>query len=201
MTPIVFLVVLLSCVAVANAFRGRSPSRIMQRLHAVSAPAVFEVPVAFAARKDETNSTGISWLMEKIDKADKDPKNKNKPPPFYTPGPLPQRLLAAAAYLVPLVDAADMGKYLFAAYPQVGEVFNGAFGPLSAVYNGVPFLPFAIFFLMSYVSRAPSFPTEVRFHFAQAFIISLVQFVPSFLLGLAEKAGVPGMAVLYNSGN
>eukprot|EP01031_Cornospumella_fuschlensis_P028754 gene28754-34715_t len=205
MTPLLFLVSLLSFVLAVNAFALRSglshsSSRSLQRVQAVSAPAVFEIPLALAARrKDETNSTGVAWLMERLDKANKDPNNNNRKPPFYEPGPFPQKLIAAAAYIVPLVDAADMGKYVFAAYPQIGEVFNSAFGPLAAVYNGVPFLPFAIFFLMSYISRAPSFPIEVRFHFAQAFIISLVQFVPSLLLGLAEKASVPGVAVLFNA--
>ena len=53
---------------------------------------------------------------------------------------------------------------------------------------------------MSYICRAPTFPVEVRFHFAQAFMISLIQFIPSLTFGLLEKAGVPGMAVLYNTG-
>lgn len=86
------------------------------------------------------------------------------------------------------------------AYPAIGEAYNSLFGGVAAVYNGVPFLPFAIFFLMSYICRAPTFPVEVRFHFAQAFMISLIQFVPSLTFGLLEKAGVPGMAVLYNTG-
>lgn len=52
---------------------------------------------------------------------------------------------------------------------------------------------------MSYISRAASFPVAVRFHFAQAFMVSLVQFVPSLLFGFLEKGGVPGMAVAYNT--
>jgi hypothetical protein len=53
---------------------------------------------------------------------------------------------------------------------------------------------------MSYICRAPTFPVEVRFHVAQAFMLSIIQFVPSLGFGLLEKAGVPGMAVLYNTG-
>ena len=83
------------------------------------------------------------------------------------------------------------------AYPDIGVAFNTIFGPAAAIYNGVPFLPFAVFFLMSYISRAPT--VEVRFHFAQAFMLSIIQFVPSLLFGFMEKAGVPGMAVLYNT--
>ena len=65
---------------------------------------------------------------------------------------------------------------------------------------GVPFLPFALFFLMSYVCRAPTFAVELRFHFAQAFMLSIIQFIPSLLLGLLEKGGVPGLGVVYNTG-
>lgn len=200
-----YLLMLVSFVLAVNAFEIRSglsffSSREIRRLPTLSASAIIELPLALAARKiDESNNTGISWLMEKLEKASKDP-NSNKKPPIYEPGPLPQRLIAAAAYIVPLVDAVDMGKYVFATYPQVGEVINAALGPVADVYSGVPFLPFAIFFLMSYIARAPTFPIEVRFHFAQAFFLSLVQFVPSLLLGLAEKAGLPGTAVVYNSG-
>jgi len=88
---------------------------------------------------------------------------------------------------------------MFEAYPAIGSAIGTVYGPFAAVYNGVPFLPFAVFFLMSYICRAPTFPVEIRFHFAQAFMISIVQFIPSLLFGLMEKAGVPGMAVLYNT--
>jgi hypothetical protein len=40
----------------------------------------------------------------------------------------------------------------------------------------------------------------VRFHFAQAFMVSLVQFLPSLAFGVMDKAGVPGIPVLYNTG-
>ena len=53
---------------------------------------------------------------------------------------------------------------------------------------------------MSYVCRAPTFPVEVRFHFSQAFMLSIIQFIPSLLLGLLEKGGVPGLGVVYNTG-
>ena len=89
---------------------------------------------------------------------------------------------------------------MFEAYPDIGSTFTTVYGPVAAIYNGVPFLPFAIFFAMSYICRAPTFPVEIRFHFAQAFMISIVQFIPSILFGIMDKAGVPGMAVLYNTG-
>jgi hypothetical protein len=88
---------------------------------------------------------------------------------------------------------------MFEAYPDIGNAFNLIYGAPAALYTGVPFLPFLIFFVMSYVCRAPSFPVEVRFHFSQAFMLSIIQFIPSVLFGLLEKAGVPGMAVLYNT--
>lgn len=149
--------------------------------------------------KEESNKEDDNWarIQEALNKADADPKGA--PPPIYEPGPYPQRALAALAYVVPIVDAADLGKYMFEAYPVTQEVYNTLFGPLSAIYNGVPFLPFAVFFLLSYLCRAPTFPAEIRFHVAQAFMLSLFQFVPSLLFGLLEKGGVPGMGVLYNT--
>lgn len=139
---------------------------------------------------------GMERLQQALEEADKDPK---KLPPIYDPGPYQYSLLASLAYLIPIVDASDLGKYMFEAYPAIGSAYNSAFGTIAAVYNGVPFLPFAIFFLMSYICRAPSFPVAVRFHFAQAFMVSLIQFIPSILFGFLEKGGVPGMGVLYNT--
>jgi hypothetical protein len=141
--------------------------------------------------------TGVERLQKLLEDADKDPKRK---PPLYEPGPYQNHILAALAYTIPICDAADLGKYMFEAYPITAEVYNSVYGPLAGVYNGVPFLPFAVFFLMSYISRAPTFPVEIRFHFSQAFIVSLIQFIPSLGFGLLEKAGVPGMGVLYNTG-
>ena len=143
--------------------------------------------------EDLTGFERFQWEME-------DAKKNKRGPPIYEPGPYTNQILASLAYLIPIADAADLSKYMFEAYPDIGSAYNTLFGPIAAIYNGVPFLPFAIFFVMSYVCRAPNFPTEVRFHFAQAFMISLVQFVPSLTFGFLEKAGVPGMGVLYNTG-
>lgn len=150
----------------------------------------------FAAEK-APEKEGLERLQSLIEEADKDPKKRG--PPIYEPGNYGVHLLAALAYVIPIVDASDLGKYMFEAYPATSEIYNGVFGPVAAIYNGVPFLPFAVFFLMSYICRAPTFPVEVRFHFAQAFMLSIIQFVPSLGFGLLEKAGVPGMAVLYNT--
>lgn len=146
----------------------------------------------------EPEKSGWERLKAAMDETEQDPKKKGVPP-IYEPGPYQVSLLAALAYVIPLVDASDLGKYMFEAYPAVSQVYNGAFGTVAAVYNGVPFLPFAVFFLMSYICRAQSFPVQIRFHFAQAFMVSLIQFIPSILFGFLEKGGVPGMAVAYNT--
>jgi len=147
----------------------------------------------------EPEKEGWDRIKDYIDKEEAKEPKKQAGPPIYTPGGYGVRVLAALAYTIPLVDASDLGKYMFEAYPMTSDVYNGVFGPAAAVYNGVPFLPFAVFFLMSYICRAPSFPVEVRFHFAQAFMLSIIQFIPSLGFGLLEKGGVPGLAVLYNS--
>ena len=62
----------------------------------------------------------------------------------------------------------------------------------SSLAPSVPFLPFAVFFLLSYIARAPTFPVETRFHASQAFMLSILQFPASVLFPIMEKAGVPG---------
>lgn len=173
----------------------RSASRIGSvRMFDSSAPPLTSLE---AAQKKE-EKYGMERLQDALEKADKDTKNKGRPP-IYEPGSYPVQLLAALAYVIPIVDASDLGKYMFEAYPITGAVYNSAFGAIAGVYNGVPFLPFAVFFIMSYICRAPSFPVEVRFHFAQAFMLSIIQFIPSLGFGLLEKGGVPGMGLAYNT--
>lgn len=140
---------------------------------------------------------GFERIKAMLEEVDKDPKKQG--PPIYEPGTYPTHLIAALAYVIPIVDSSDLGKYMFEAYPDTLAVYSTIFGPIASIYNGVPFLPFAVFFLMSYICRAPTFPVEVRFHFAQAFMLSIIQFIPSLGFGLLEKAGVPGMGVLYNT--
>jgi hypothetical protein len=153
----------------------------------------YDFETVFAA-DDTEKEKPKSRFQKALDKNKEDRK-----PPIYDPGNYGNRLLAASAYLIPIVDASELGKYMFEAYPQAGSAYNAVFGPIAAVYNGVPFLPFAVFFLMSYICRAPSFPVSVRFHYAQAFMLSIIQFVPSLGLGLLEKGGVSGLGVIYNT--
>ena len=155
-------------------------------------------PMADEKKPVVTEKTPIELIQEAFEN-DKDPKKK-KGPPIYEPGSYPIHLLSALAYVVPIVDSFDLGKYMFEAYPDTLGAYNAVFGPLAGVYNSVPFLPFAVFFLMSYICRAPTFSTEVRFHFSQAFMLSIVQFVPSLGLSLLEKAGVQGLGIFYNTG-
>jgi hypothetical protein len=154
-------------------------------------------PMADEKKPVVTEKTPIELIQEAFEN-DKDPKKK-KGPPIYEPGSYPIHLLSALAYVVPIVDSFDLGKYMFEAYPDTLTAYSSVFGPLAGVYNSVPFLPFAVFFLMSYICRAPTFSTEVRFHFSQAFMLSIVQFVPSLGLSLLEKAGVQGLGVFYNT--
>lgn len=115
-------------------------------------------PTSMASEnKKPEEKYGFERLQDALEKADADPKKSGRPP-IYEPGSYPTHLLAALAYMIPIVDASDLGKYMFEAYPAVSEIYNGLFGAIAGVYNGVPFLPFAIFFIMSYICRAPSFP-------------------------------------------
>lgn len=188
----------------ASAFHGQVSFKIKSSAHKISLLPQNSEYLAntfqMAEKKPkEPEKEGWERIQALISDAEKDPKKK-KGPPIYEPGTYVTHALAALAYVIPIVDAQDLGKYMFEAYPAVAESYNAVFGSIAGIYNGVPFLPFGVFFLMSYICRAPTFPVEVRFHVAQAFMLSIIQFVPSLGFGLLEKAGVPGMAVLYNTG-
>lgn len=176
--------------------RNHHVSKLLQ-----SQPAVSNNRLFLSDNKDPKKLpelTGIERLKKAL--ADADEPNNKRGPPIYQPGPYQLQILSALAYVIPIADASDLGKYMFEAYPEISTYYNSIFGPVAAIYNGVPFLPFAVFFFMSYICRAPTFPVEVRFHFAQAFMLSLIQFVPSLAFGLLEKVGVPGLAIGYNTG-
>ena len=194
-------VCVLLLVQAASAFHasGLRPVRSLARLSAKSAYAPETFKMAEKKPK-EPEKEGWERIQDLVSQAENDPKKK-KGPPIYEPGTYVTHILASLAYVIPIVDSQDLGKYMFEAYPAIAGSYNALFGSIAGIYNGVPFLPFAVFFAMSYICRAPTFPVEVRFHFAQAFMLSIIQFVPSLGFGLLEKAGVPGMAVLYNTGN
>lgn len=187
-------------VQTATAFHasGLRPATSLVRLSAKTSYATKAFEMAEKKPK-EPEKEGWERIQALVSDAEKDPKKK-KGPPIYEPGTYVTHILASLAYIIPIVDSQDLGKYMFEAYPAIAAGYNALFGSIAGIYNGVPFLPFAVFFLMSYICRAPTFPVEVRFHFAQAFMLSIIQFVPSLGFGLLEKAGVPGMAVLYNTG-
>jgi Chloroplast import apparatus Tic20-like len=195
---------ILALLQAAAAFHGTrsfcSRNVVCQPLRLSEKSSILSGTMKMAEKKPkEPEKEGWERIQALVADAENDPK-KRKGPPIYEPGTYLTHVLAALAYIVPIVDSQDLGKYMFEAYPSISAAYNAVFGSIAGIYNGVPFLPFGVFFLMSYICRAPTFPVEVRFHVAQAFMLSIIQFVPSLGFGLLEKAGVPGMAVLYNTG-
>ena len=72
-------------------------------------------------------------LKDAIEKADKKEEKNGKKPPIYEPGSYPVHLLAALAYVIPIVDASDLGKYMFEAYPTTGAIYNTIFGTIAGI--------------------------------------------------------------------
>lgn len=69
---------------------------------------------------DEKDTEKYGWDLIKDALSgddDKDPKKKPQGPPIYEPESYPIHAVAALAYVVPLLDAFDLGKYIFEAYP------------------------------------------------------------------------------------
>lgn len=71
------------------------------------------VPSQFAmAENKKEPKVGWERLQAALEEADKDPKKK-RGPPIYEPESYPYHLLSALAYVIPIVDASDIGKYMF----------------------------------------------------------------------------------------
>jgi len=107
--------------------------------------------------KKSEEKYGFERLQAALEEADKKDPNK-RGLPIYEPGSYPIHLLAALAYVIPIVDASDLGKYMFEAYPETAAIYGTVFGPIAGIYNGVPFLPFAVFFPHELHLPCPNIP-------------------------------------------
>ena len=88
--------------------------------------------------------------------------------------PIWQRLLAAAAYLLPWSDGLGFGQSLFGLFPVLQWLALPAL-PVAALQQGVPFgglLLFLVLFLA--VVRNPQVPYLIRFNVLQAILIDIL---------------------------
>lgn len=92
---------------------------------------------------------------------------------------LPTRLLAASAYLLPLLDASRFGVQLCLLKPELLPLFSALMAPMSVI-NAIPYgLGFlTIFFGMQSIAGDKSNPALVRYNMRQAIQLDVMLFVP-----------------------
>jgi hypothetical protein len=88
--------------------------------------------------------------------------------------PIWQRLLAAAAYLLPWSDGLGFGRSLFGLFPVLQWLSLPAL-PIALLQQAVPFGGFLLFLVLFLaVVRNPRVPYLIRFNVLQAILIDIV---------------------------
>lgn len=115
--------------------------------------------------------------------------------------PIWQRLLAAAAYLLPWSDAIPFGRALFGLFPALQWLSVPAL-PLAVLEQAVPFGGLVLFLVLYLaVVRNPRVPYGIRFNVLQAILIDIVLVLVSlaFQLLLSPLGGGFAYRTLSNT--
>ena len=107
--------------------------------------------------------------------------------------PIWQRLLAAAAYLLPWSDGLGFGRSLFGLFPALQWLSLPAL-PVAFLQQAVPFGGFLLFLVLFLaVVRNPRVPYLIRFNVLQAILIDILLVLVDHdqfkAVPLAERAG------------
>ena len=98
--------------------------------------------------------------------------------------PIWQRLLAAAAYLLPWSDAIPFGRSLFGLWPALQWLSVPAL-PVALLQQGVPFGGFVLFLVLYLaVVRNSQVPYLIRFNVLQAILLDIVLVVASLIFSV-----------------
>jgi len=97
------------------------------------------------------------------------------------------RILASAPYVLPMVDGVEFGKYIFMRIPALGLLEKLTLGGLVNIFDKVPFSQLIIFIALSFASRNPEIPRQIRFNMQQAILIDIALIFPSVLGGVANN--------------
>ncbi len=105
--------------------------------------------------------------------------------------PIWQRLLAAAAYLLPWSDGLDFGSSLFGLFPVLQWLSLPAL-PVALLQQAVPFGSFLLFLVLFLaVVRNPRVPYLIRFNVLQAILIDILLVLVSLAFNvLLEPLGI-----------
>ncbi|CAK8989619.1 Protein TIC 20-v [Durusdinium trenchii] len=120
---------------------------------------------------------------------------------------LPTRLIAACAYMLPLLDAAERFGWPLALMNPTMATFMQALNAPMALLSAVPFgLGFLLVFIgMQFVANNPENPALVRYNMRQAVQLDIMLFFPIIIGQLGHFAlawsqmELPGLTVLSST--
>jgi uncharacterized membrane protein len=99
---------------------------------------------------------------------------------------VPDRLIAAVPWLLPLLDAFSYGRFLFYQYPIAARIVS-PLAPLVSLYASVPFAPLVCFFgLYLGVVNNQGVARFARFSAMQGVLVDILLVLPRLLESLAS---------------
>ncbi|CAI5513311.1 unnamed protein product [Closterium sp. Naga37s-1] len=94
---------------------------------------------------------------------------------------VPERILSASVYFLPLLDGARYARFLYAQYPFTRVILDPII-PLVQAYNSFPYAGLILFFLLYLaVIRNQNLDRYVRYNAMQAVILDILMILPSLI--------------------
>lgn len=91
---------------------------------------------------------------------------------------VPDRVIGAIPYLLPLLDALPYAKFLLLQFPYIARLL-APLAPLNALYNAVPFGPFLVFLgIYSGIVNNRSLSRFIRYNAMQAVLLDVLLIIP-----------------------
>jgi uncharacterized membrane protein len=119
------------------------------------------------------------------------------------PPSVPDRVVSAMPYLLPLFDGLRYGKFLFLQFPTLAYVL-APFDPLIRVYFSVPFAGLIAFFAVYLgIINSPNFSRYVRYNAMQAVLLDVVLILPGLIESVLKlrPMGGPGLQLYITAYN
>lgn len=102
------------------------------------------------------------------------------------------RIKACFPYILPLLDGAPFGRYIYERIPPIGFLNDILLGPLLNIYHSVPFLGIGLFIALTLGTRGNTEMSRgVRFNAQQAALIDVALVFPELIAGSFEENPVP----------
>jgi len=120
-----------------------------------------------------------------------------------SPG-VPERVVGALPYLLPLFDGLRYGKFLFIQFPVFANVI-APLNPLIQLYFSVPFAGLAAFFAVYIlIINNYEWPRNVRFNAMQAILLDIILILPGLIESVLKIRPMGGVGLqlyiqLYNA--